>query len=113
MHYQPEELAILRENLNSDVREIDEAGYCFIYIPGLNMPPGCAPEKTDALLCPMPHSGYTSRLFFKDRIQTVKQVNWNGEVFVLGHKWYAFSYQNIENMPMLDMVINHLRGLVA
>lgn len=112
MRFQTEELDKLRDNLNSDVQEIDEAGYGFVYIPGLKTPPGCIPEKTDALLCPIPHSGYTSRLFFKDRIQTPKEVNWNGEVFILGHKWYAFSYQNIKDMSMLEMVINHLRGLV-
>lgn len=113
MLYSKEQLEALRSLVNPNVREIEEGGYVYVYIPGLKMPPGCKPEVTDALLCPQSHSGYTSRLFYKERIQGPKALNWNGEVFVLGQKWYAFSYNNIANIPLLDMVINHLRGLVA
>lgn len=113
MKYQGEELETLRTILNPDVQKIEESGYVYIYIPGLKMPPGCIPQITDALLCPQSHSGYTTRLFFKERIQGPKQLNWNGEVFVLGQKWYAFSFNNIANMPLLEMIMNHLRGLVA
>lgn len=113
MRYPEEQLEELKTILGSEVRELEESGYVYVYIPGLKMPPGCIPERTDALLCPQPHSGYTSRLFFKEHIQTQKAVNWNGQVFVLGHPWYAFSYNHVENMPLLNMVMNHLRGMVA
>ena len=59
------------------------------------------------------HSGYTSRLFFKERIQTTKQVNWNGQFLILGVQWYAFSYNNIKDMPLMNMIMSHLRGMVA
>ena len=113
MRNSEEGLKALREWLGYDVREFEESGYSFVYLPGLKMPPGCLPVQTDALLCPQPHSGYSSRLFFKERVKTPKPVNWNGQVFVLGHQWYAFSYSNVINTSLLDMVINHLRGMVA
>jgi len=113
MRYSEEQLEEVKAHLGPDVRELEESGYVYLYIPGLKMPPGCTPEITDALLCPQLHSGYPSRLFFKERIQTPKPVNWNGQVFVIGHQWYAFSYNNVANMPLLNMVMNHLRGMVA
>ena len=113
MRYPEEQLEELKAVMGPGVRELEESGYVYVYIPGLKMPPGCIPEQTDALLCPQPHSGYTSRLFFKDYIQTPKPVNWNGQVFVLGYQWHAFSYNNVQNMPLLNMVMNHLRGMVA
>jgi len=84
MRYPEDQIEELKAQLGTDVRELEEGGYVYVYIPGLKMPPGCTPEITDALLCPKPHSGYTSRLFLKERIQTPKPVNWNGQVFVLG-----------------------------
>lgn len=113
MQYSEEQLEELKAQMGTEVREFEESGYLYVYISGLKMPPGCTPGQTDALLCPYTHSGYTSRLFFKERIQTPKPVNWNGQVFVLGHQWYAFSYNNVQNIPLLEMVMNHLRGMVA
>jgi len=113
MRYSDEQLKELKLYLSSNVRELEEGGYVYVYIPGIKMPPGCTPGATDALLCPRPHSGYPSRLFLKDSIQTPKPVNWNGQVFVLGRQWYAFSYNYVENMSLLNMVMNHLRGMVA
>lgn len=113
MRYPEEEIQELKEILNTEVREIEEAGYTYVYIRGLKMPPGCTPGQTDVLLCPSAHSGYTSRLFFKDQIQTPKSINWNGQVFVLGQQWYAFSFNNVQSIPLTQMVINHLRGMVA
>lgn len=113
MQNRMEELEEMKSIFGSGVREFEESGYVYVYIPGLKMPPGCTPEQTDALLCPQPHSGYPSRLFFKEAIQASKVVNWNGQVFVLGHQWHAFSYNYVENMSQVNMVINHLRGMTA
>lgn len=113
MMYPEEQINELKEEIGPGVRVFDESGYSYIYIPGLKTPSGCTPERTDALLCPQPHSGYPSRLFFKDRIQTSKTLNWNGQAYVLGHQWHAFSYNHVQNMSLLAMVMNHLRGLVA
>lgn len=113
MYYPTEQIAELKMELGTEVREIEEGGYVYIYIPDLKLPPSCSPQKVEAILCPQPHSGYTSRLFFKEQIQTPKAVNWNGQVFILGHQWYAFSYNNVQNMTMLNMVMNHLRGMVV
>ena len=113
MRYSEEQVEELKAILGPGVRELEESGYVYLYIPGLKMPPGCAPERTDALLCPDLHSGYPSRLFFKERIQTPKPVNWNGQVFVLGEQWHAFSYNDVKDMPLLGMVMSHLRGMVG
>jgi len=113
MRYSEEQLQELKVHLGPGVRELEEGGFVYVYIPGLKMPPGCIPEYTDALLCPQTHSGYPSRLFLKERIQTPKPVNWNGQVFVLGQQWHAFSYNNVANMSLLNMVLNHLRGMAA
>ncbi len=113
MRYSDEQIKELAAQLDTEVRQFEEAGDVFLYIPGLKMPPGCTPEKSDALLCPQQHSGYSSRLFFKERIQSPKAVNWNGQVFALGYQWYAFSYNNVPVMRPFDMVINHLRGMVG
>jgi hypothetical protein len=112
MPYTVEELDELKNNCCSNVCEFEEGGYSYLFIPLLKLPPGCIPERTDALLCPQSHSGYPSRLFFLEKIQTPKTVNWNSEAFILGKLWYAFSYNNVSNMPLLHMVMNHLRGMV-
>lgn len=113
MNINESHLAELKKEVNPDVRVYEEGGHTYVYIPGLKLPSGCKPKVTDALLCPHPHSGYTSRLFLKEKIQTPKQVNWNGQVCVLGHQWYAFSYNNVGEGPFLNMVMNHLRGMTA
>lgn len=113
MIYPEEQLEELKAQFGPGVREFEEGGHVYLYIPGLKMPPGCTPEITDALLCPQTHSGYTSRLFFKERIQTTKQVNWNGQFLILGVQWYAFSYNYIKDMPLMNMIMSHLRGMVA
>jgi hypothetical protein len=113
MQNEMKELEDMKRTFGSEVREFEEGGYVFVYIPGLKMPPGCTPMQTDALLCPQSHSGYPSRLFFREAIQTSKAVNWNGQAFVLGHQWHAFSYNGVENMSQVNMVINHLRGMIA
>ena len=108
-----EELEGMKKIFGSEVREFEEGGYPYVYIPGLKMPPGCTPEHTDALLCPQLHSGYPSRLFFKEAIQTPKVVNWTPQAFVLGHSWHVFSYNNVANMSWANMVMSHLRGMTA
>ncbi|MHB1167501.1 MAG: hypothetical protein ACYC0N_03040 [Carboxydocellales bacterium] len=113
MRFPEDQLQELKGLVGSDIREFEESGNIYVYIPGLKMPPGCIPDKTDALLCPHTHDGYTSRLFFKDRIQTPKPVNWNGQVFILGHQWHAFSYNNVKNGSLLEMAMNHLWGMVT
>ena len=108
-----EELEEMKRIFGSEVGELEESGYVYVYIPGLKMPPGCTPLHTDALLCPQAQSGYPSRLFFKEAIHTPKAVNWNGQVFILGHQWHAFSYNNVANMSLANMVMSHLRGMTV
>lgn len=73
---------------------IVEAGISYILIPDLVLPKGCAPERVDVLLCPTGRDGYTSRLFFAQRVNGPRPLNWNANGVRIGEKnWHAFSYR--------------------
>jgi hypothetical protein len=91
-----------------------EAGATFILIPQMAMPPGCTPSHVDVLLCPTPRDGYTSRLFFAQRVQKPSgpPPNWNTSVRILERSWHAFSWRMpTEPMRLSQMLAEHLRGL--
>ena len=89
-----------------------EGGYVYFYIPDLQMPEGCNPEKVDVLLCPMPRDGYNSRLFFAEKIQSLKSQNWNvNGVRILEKNWHAFSWKVPQNLRLSQMIAIHLKGL--
>jgi hypothetical protein len=93
----------------------NEGGYIYLYIPDLQMPEGCSPEKVDVLLCPMPRDGYNSRLFFAAKIKPLKSEspNWNADgVRILEKNWYAFSWKVPQNIRLSQMIAIHLRGLL-
>jgi hypothetical protein len=117
MAYSQEQVAELKSTFQSDVTEFHEGGIDYLYISELKMPPGCTPSHTNILFCPVPHSGYQSRLFFKDQIRHPSQVpgrpNWQPTQLILGQSWHNFSYQGITLSRFSNMVINHLRGLYS
>lgn len=94
------------------VRQCQEGGTTFYFIPGLRMPSGCTPEQTDVLLCPTPRDGYPSRLFFAARVQGPVSQNWNGESHILGRQWNAFSWTDIQGLSLIDLVLAHVRALL-
>ncbi|MGG1555642.1 hypothetical protein [Paenibacillus ferrarius] len=89
-----------------------EASTEFVHIPGLKMPQGCMPVRTDALLCPSQYCGYESRLFLKDRVQSPGTPNWQASCFLLGTEWQVYSYQGVRHSSLCEMVLMHLRGLM-
>lgn len=101
------------KTLFNDVQFCEEGGNPYFLIPGLALPMGCIPNKTDALLCPTTRDGYTSRLFFAEKIQTRHSLNWNAlGVRILERNWHAFSWKiPQENLRLAQMVGAHLRGL--
>jgi hypothetical protein len=117
MSYSQEHMDDLKKTFGSEVAVISEAGYEYVYIRGLKMPPGCTPAVTDALLCPVQHfsAWYPSRLFLKDRVhhpkQTQGQPNWQPSQYILGYEWHNFSYKEVVTGKFSDMVLMHLRGL--
>lgn len=96
------------------VQQAQEGGTIFIFLPHVSMPPGCTPSHVDVLLCPTPRDGYTSRLFFAQKVQkpSMPQPNWNGNARILERNWQAFSWKMpTEPMRLAQMVATHLRGL--
>jgi len=65
---------------------IKEAGIEYLLIPNLVLPTGCVPEKLNALLCPTPRDGYTSRLFFAQQVKGPHQLNWNANGVRIGEQ---------------------------
>jgi len=92
---------------------IEEAGAQYILIPGLVLPKGCAPVKVDALLCPTARDGYSSRLFFAQRVTGPKPLNWNASGVRIGEgNWHAFSYRiGASAKRLAQMVSSHLTAL--
>lgn len=105
---QVSELRLLCPNL----RQADEAGRTYIFLPGLSLPEGCDPAVCDALLCPSERDGYPSRLFFAERIKSRAELNWNSTgVRILETNWQAYSWKVNPDMRLAQMVAAHVRAL--
>lgn len=100
------------QRLYGELRQVEEGGVLYIYIPALPLPEGCEPKVVKSLLCPSGRDNYTSRLFFSKIISTPHSRNWNAKgIRIMEQQWYAFSYQHIQGMSLLNMLASHLRGL--
>jgi len=108
----PEDQVVELKLLCPDVSEVEEAGCMYLLLPGLYLPDGCIPARTDALLCPTARDGYESRLFFADRIECKFVPNWNADgVRIVERNWHAFSWKISANLRLVQMVAAHLRAL--
>ena len=88
-----------------------EGNRVFFALPGLTLPEGCTPSKTDALLCPTEMDGYPSRLFFAVRVDGPGTRNWNvNGVRILEKNWHAFSWKVDPKLRLAQMVAAHLKG---
>ena len=105
----PEEQVSELNRLFPGVQACEEGGTTFLLIPNLKLPDGCKPEAVDALFCPTARDGYTSRLFFAEKVKA--GPNWNGAARVLERNWFAFSWKVAEGLRLAQMVAEHLRGL--
>lgn len=94
---------------------VEDGGIEFILISPLLLPPGCNPASVDALLCPSPRDGYTSRLFLSAKVaHKGPGQNWNPQnsVMIAGRQWWAISWKtNQDNLTLLGMVMAHLHAL--
>lgn len=90
----------------------EEGGTSFYFIPDLPLPPGCTPASTDALLCPTARDGYPSRLYFAERVQSPAALNWNMQPRVFEQTWHAFSWSNVPDLPLADLVLAYVRALL-
>lgn len=106
-----EELAEL-QRLYPGSKRCEEGGTAFYFIPNLPLPADCTPDSTDALLCPTGRDGYPSRLYFAELIQGPIALNWNTQSRILERNWHAFSWNQVPNMPLADLVHVYVRALL-
>lgn len=115
--YPNEQIHLLQSLYGPKVEERSDGQNLYVFIPGLTMPQGCTPKKSDALFCTQSYAptigGYTSRLFLKDHVQSSHHVPNNYQPYLIaGETWYAFSHNNVQPGPFPEMIINHLRGFL-
>jgi hypothetical protein len=114
MNFPEEEINELK-SMFPGVCHAQEGPYDYFLIPGLKLPPNCAPDTVDVLLCPNQREGYNSRLYFAEVVQSGKSMNWNAQgVWIMNRAWYAFSWQlQPAERRLSQMVAAHLRGLTC
>lgn len=90
-----------------------EAGVFYFLLPSVALPAGSTPHSMDLLLCPAGRDGYPSRLFFCERVQCPKGLNWNATgVRILERNWHAFSWRvNRGGLRLAQLVSAHLGAL--
>jgi hypothetical protein len=86
-----------------------EAGQPLVLLPKFQFVSGGAPVTTDLLLYPHQHSGYVTRLFFRQ--QLARGANWAAHV-ICGEQWWAPSWKDVHpSQPWLSMLANHLKAV--
>jgi hypothetical protein len=115
MQFPQDQVAELLE-LSRGLREFEEGGFKYFFLPGLHLPEGCEPGKVDALLCPMQRDGYISRLYFAFQVRPAGKensaaLNWNGSVRILERNWHAHSWRMPTGLRLAQMVAVHLKAL--
>lgn len=89
-------------------REMSEGGRDYIFLPDLKLPG--SGKILDALLCPQPHSGYTTRLFLSEVIPS-KGQNWRPHT-ILSRVWHTWSWNNVPaDQRAAEILAQHLRAL--
>ena len=91
-------------------RMMPDAGIEYIFLPGLKLTIGQEECVLDALLCPVQHGGYTTRLFLADPIPRRGQ-NWTTHN-ILSRSWLTWSWNNVPaNLSPLQILSAHLKAL--
>lgn len=87
-----------------------EGGTSYVFLPSTKVVAAGHEQVLDLLLCPGPHSGYTTRLFLSAPIPS-RGANWT-QWQIFGRTWHTWSWQNVPaNLPLIQMVLEHLRIL--
>ena len=103
-----DQLAELRR-AHPEAQLAGEGGTTFVLLPQLELPPGLTPARVDALLCPVPRDGYSSRLYFASPISGGPPRNWHVKgLRILDRPWYAASWQTAPGLRLIQMVDVHL-----
>ncbi len=101
----------------SGATQHQEGGRSYVLLPGLRLPEGCEPFEVGALLCPEPHDGYSSRLYFAVQVrpagkENTTALNWNANsVRILEKNWHAHSWRTPAGLRLAQMLTIHLKAL--
>ena len=95
-------------DVSEDARELSEAGHSYILLPGLQLPAGCNPSRTDGLLCITSRDGYPTRLFLSERVEGRGQ-NWN-TYRILDRNWHSCSWTGVQPGRLVEVLAQHFRA---
>lgn len=94
------------------VSVVRDGGRDYPLICGCAMPAGCVPDRVDVMLCPYPRDGYETRLFFAQRVNGKKNVNWHQRPRMLDRNWEVYSLKGIPaSFRLAAMLVYHLEAL--
>jgi len=104
------------KKLFGEVHSAEEGGVTFFMFTSLTLPDHCTPSTMKALLCPTTRDGYTSRLFFANKIIVQNPtivLNWNIiNQRILEENWQAYSWKiNRTDLRLAQMVADHIGAL--
>lgn len=89
---------------------MSDGGIDYIFLPGLKVTVGQEERVLDALLCPVQHGGYTTRLFLAEPIPQRGQ-NWTSHN-ILSRSWHTWSWNNVPaSLLPMQILSAHLRAL--
>jgi hypothetical protein len=107
----PEDQVAEVKRFYPDVLAAKDGGITYLVLRDAPLPAGCNPPRMDLLLCPSERDGYTSRLYFAERVTCNNNLNWNGMVRVIERNWHAFSWRVDPGLRLLQMLLAHLGAL--
>jgi len=88
-----------------------EGGQPIAYLPSFRFPTREGERVMDLLLVPFTHTGYETRLFFRD-MATKMPPPWT-QVPVCGQSWWGLSWRGVQaNLPWPQMLAAHLRAVL-
>ena len=88
-----------------------EAGSSYIFFPEITAVFAGEKRSMRALLCPMKHGGYSTRLFLPEAVHAKGTQNWT-QHFILGQQWHTASFNGVpETLPLIEILMAHLRHL--
>lgn len=91
-------------------RVVPDVGVDYIFLPALKISVGQEERVLDALLCPVQHGSYSTRLFLAEPIPQRGQ-NWTTHN-ILSRQWHTWSWNNVPaSLLPMQILLAHLIAL--
>jgi hypothetical protein len=82
----------------------------YVHLKKLNIRVGGVSHVVDAILSPVPHTGYTTRLFLSQSFPS-RGANWSAHQ-ILGRQWHTWSWQGVPaDLSPMQILLCHLDAL--